>query len=48
MSDQLVEFLRHRKEHASTPNIDWQAKKDRWFDPFKNSTGSLRRCSASR
>lgn len=30
MADQLVEFLRNRKEQASTPDIDWQAKKDRW------------------
>jgi len=30
MADQLVEFLRNRKEHASAPDIDWQTKKDRW------------------
>src|SRR6266404_5099982 len=30
MEDQLVEFLRSRKEQAPIPEIDWQAKKDAW------------------
>ena len=30
MEDQLVDFLRSRKEQAAGPEIDWQAKKDAW------------------
>jgi hypothetical protein len=30
MGDQLADFLRHRKEHAPVPDVDWQAKKDAW------------------
>jgi hypothetical protein len=41
MSDRLVEFLRHRKEHASTPNIDWQAKKDRWVRSVQELYGFI-------
>jgi hypothetical protein len=41
MSDQSVEFLRHRKEHASTPNIDWQAKKDRWVRSVQELYGFI-------
>lgn len=31
MGDQLTEFLRSRKEHATRPEVDWQAKKDGWI-----------------
>jgi hypothetical protein len=37
MEDQLVDFLRSKKEHAPIPEIDWQAKKDTWV----RSVGSL-------
>ena len=30
MEDQLVEFLRSKKEHSPIPEIDWEAKKDAW------------------
>jgi hypothetical protein len=30
MADQLVEFLRSRKEHSASPEINWQSKKDAW------------------
>jgi hypothetical protein len=30
MEDQLVDFLRTRKQQAANPEIDWQAKKDTW------------------
>jgi hypothetical protein len=30
MEDQLVDFLRIRKQQAASPEIDWQAKKDKW------------------
>ena len=30
MKDQLVDFLRVRKQQATSQEIDWQAKKDTW------------------
>jgi hypothetical protein len=30
MENQLVDFLRSKKEQAPVPDVDWQAKKDRW------------------
>ena len=30
MADQLVDFLRNRKEHAPATEIDWQSKRDSW------------------
>lgn len=30
MEDQLVDFLRIRKQQAASPEIDWQAKRDTW------------------
>jgi hypothetical protein len=30
MEDQLVDFLRSKKEQAPIPETDWQAKKDTW------------------
>lgn len=30
MEDQLVEFLRSRKEQVASPETNWQAKKDAW------------------
>jgi len=31
MADQLVDFLRIRKQQAASPEIDWQAKRDTWI-----------------
>jgi len=31
MGDQLVDFLRARKQQATSQEIDWQAKKDTWL-----------------
>jgi hypothetical protein len=31
MEDQLVDFLRARKEQAASPEIDWQTKRDTWI-----------------
>src|SRR6266566_1887984 len=31
MGDQLVDFLRARKQQATGQEIDWQAKKDTWL-----------------
>jgi hypothetical protein len=28
MEDQLVDFLRIRKQHAASPDLNWQAKRD--------------------
>lgn len=36
MADQLVEFLRARKEHAATSDLDWYAKRDRWVASVKS------------
>jgi hypothetical protein len=36
MEDQLVSFLRTRKEQSGTPNIDWLAKEDTWVNSVKN------------
>jgi hypothetical protein len=30
MQDQLVDFLRIKKQQAASPEIDWQAKRDTW------------------
>jgi hypothetical protein len=30
MGDQLVDFLRSKREQSAIPEIDWQAKKDAW------------------
>lgn len=31
MSDQLVDFLRTKRERATSPAIDWTAKRDAWI-----------------
>jgi hypothetical protein len=36
MEDQLAAFLRHKNEHASSPEIDWQAKKEKWVLSVEN------------
>jgi hypothetical protein len=36
MEDQLIEFLRTRKEQAPGPEIDWHAKKDTWVRSVNN------------
>ncbi len=30
MADQLIDFIRAKTEKSQLPQIDWQAKKDRW------------------
>src|ERR1017187_3216950 len=30
MEDQLVDFLRVRKQYEASPEVDWQAKRDTW------------------
>lgn len=39
MADQLVDFLRGRKEHAEQEKIDWAAKKDIWVRSVENLYG---------
>ena len=36
MGDILDDFLRSRKERAPSPEIDWQAKKDKWVQSVEN------------
>ena len=36
MEDQLVDFLRTRKQQATSHEIDWQAKRDAWVRSVEN------------
>jgi len=36
MADQLVDFLRTKKEQAPRPEMDWQAKRDAWVGSVKS------------
>ena len=36
MADQLVDFIRSRKEKASGPDINWEAKRDAWVSSVEN------------
>ncbi len=41
MADQLVDFLRSKKERASNPEIDWQAKKGAWVRSVEGLYGLI-------
>jgi len=41
MEDQLVDFLRSRKEQESRPEINWQAKKDTWIRSVEGLYGLI-------
>jgi hypothetical protein len=36
MGDQLIDFLRSKREQAPGPGPDWQLKKDRWVQSVEN------------
>ena len=36
MADQLVDFLRNRKERAALPETDWEARQVAWVDSVKS------------
>jgi hypothetical protein len=36
MEDQLVDFLRIRKQQAASPDLDWQSKRDTWVRSVEN------------
>src|SRR6266853_1608377 len=36
MGDQLIDFLRSKREQAPGPGPDWQLKKDRWVRSVEN------------
>jgi hypothetical protein len=36
MEDQLVGFLRSKKEQAASPDVDWQARRDSWILSVQN------------
>jgi hypothetical protein len=42
MEDQLVDFLRRRKEQEPSPEIDWEAKKDKWVRSVESLYGNVR------
>jgi len=37
----LIEFLRTKREQASSPDIDWQAKKDSWIRSVESLYGLI-------
>ena len=39
MGDQLVDFLRIRKQHGTNQEIDWQAKRDTWVRSVESLYG---------
>jgi hypothetical protein len=41
MEDQLVDFLRSRKEREPSPEINWQAKKDEWVRSVESLYGFI-------
>ena len=36
MADQLVDFIRSRKEKVSGPDLNWEAKRDAWVSSVEN------------